>query len=214
MIRLSRAAAVVAAMVAVTQPALASTACVNSDEARAMQLRQLHIQLQVASLNCRADDPSLPGKYANYVNRFGGALSDNARVLRTHFNKSYGSSGGSQMDRYMTVLANDESQRAHQVDGYCESHAPLFEKISALKPHELERFAVETLNDPANPVCAKSTPPAVRSAAATQKSDTVKVAARVNDGKAAKPAKPVKATPAKADSKPKADAKPKTDSKN
>lgn len=128
-------------------PAVAA-GCVSPAEARAMQVRQLHVQLQVASLNCRADNPSLPGKYASYIHRFGGELSDNAKVLRGHFSRN-----GGNIDRYMTVLANDESQRAHVVENYCESHVPLFEKLSSLKPSELEHFAASTMDKPDNPVC-------------------------------------------------------------
>lgn len=117
-----------------------------------MQVRQLHIQLQVASLNCRADDPSLPGKYASYIHRFGAPLQDNAKVLKGHFARS-----GGNMDRYMTTLANDESQRAHLVDGYCESHTPLFDKLASLKPNELEHFASSTMDKPDSPVCGGST---------------------------------------------------------
>lgn len=113
-----------------------------------MQLRQLHVQLQVAALNCRGDDPSLPGKYASYVHRFGTTLADNAKVLRGHFAKN-----GGNMDRYMTVLANDESQRAHQIEGYCESHTPLFDKLSVMKPHDLEPFAAASMDKPDKPVC-------------------------------------------------------------
>lgn len=142
--------AVLAALIATAAalPAFAAGGCVSPAEARAMQVRQLHIQLQVASLNCRNDDPSLPGKYASYVHRFGGTLNDNAKVLKGHFAKS-----GGNLDRYMTVLANDESQRAHQVDGYCEAHAPLFEKLSTVKPHELEHFAAATMDKPDVTVC-------------------------------------------------------------
>lgn len=129
-------------------PAVADRACVSPNEARAMQVRQLHIQLQVASLNCRGDDPSLPGKYGSYIHRFGGALSDNAKVLKGHFSRS-----GGNLDRYMTVLANDESQRAHLVENYCESHAPLFDRLGGLKPTELEHFAATIMDQPDNPIC-------------------------------------------------------------
>lgn len=116
-----------------------------------MQVRQLHVQLQVASLNCRTDDPSLPGKYASYIHRFGSQLSDNAKVLRGHFARN-----GGNIDRYMTVLANDESQRAHLVEGYCESHTPLFDRLASMKPAELEHFAVATMDKPDTPVCGAS----------------------------------------------------------
>lgn len=147
MIRISSALAAALIVASTALPALAA-GCINPTEARALQVRQLHVQLQVASLNCRADDPSLPGKYASYVHRFGGQLSDNAKVLRGHFSRN-----GGNIDRYMTSLANDESQRAHLVDGYCESHVPLFEKLSSLKPAELEHFAAATMDKPDRPVC-------------------------------------------------------------
>lgn len=147
MIRISCAIAAAMLTVSAALPAVAA-GCINPAEARALQVRQLHIQLQVASLNCRTDDPSLPGKYASYIHRFGGQLNDNAKVLRGHFARN-----GGNMDRYMTVLANDESQRAHQVDGYCEGHVPLFDKLSSLKPAELEHFAAATMDKPDRPVC-------------------------------------------------------------
>lgn len=147
MIRISCAVAAALITVSTALPAFAG-GCVNAAEARALQVRQLHVQLQVASLNCRDDDPSLPGKYASYIHRFGAPLSDNAKVLRGHFARN-----GGNIDRYMTVLANDESQRAHLVDGYCEGHAPLFEKLSSMKPSELEHFAAATMDKPDTPVC-------------------------------------------------------------
>lgn len=160
MIRISCAVAAAMLTVSAALPVSAAS-CVNPAEARALQVRQLHVQLQVASLNCRTDDPSLPGKYASYIHRFGGALSDNAKVLRGHFARS-----GVNMDRYMTVLANDESQRAHLVENYCESHVPLFEKLSSLKPTELEHFAAATMDKPDNPACGGS---AVKQASAKVK---------------------------------------------
>lgn len=156
--RLSCAAAALVLTVAAGFPALAAS-CLDPAEARALQVRQLHIQLQVAALNCRTDDPSLPGKYASYVNRFGGALSDNARILKRHFART-----GGNMDRHMTVLANDESQRAHLVEGYCESHTPLFETLAGIKPQELEHMAVATLGMPDGKLCGGG--PVIRQASA------------------------------------------------
>ncbi|MBC7954192.1 MAG: heme utilization protein [Rhodospirillaceae bacterium] len=148
--RITCAAVAAILTVSTALPALAA-GCIAPAEARAMQVRQLHVQLQVASLNCRGDDPSLPGKYASYIHRFGGPLTDNAKVLRGHFAKN-----GGNMDRYMTVLANDESQRAHLVDGYCESHTPLFDKLSALKPHDLEHFASANVDKPDRTICGSA----------------------------------------------------------
>ncbi len=127
-------AAIVASSFAL--PALAAS-CVTPAAANAMQVRQLHIKLQVSSLNCRGDDTSLPEKYKAYVNKFSGALSNNAKTLKTHFGKS-----GGNMDNYVTTLANEESQYAHTAEDYCASSLPLFEELAKLKPVELEKFAM------------------------------------------------------------------------
>ncbi|CAA7612738.1 heme utilization protein [Magnetospirillum sp. UT-4] len=156
--RVPATAAMAFLALAAAAPVAAQARCANPPEVRALQVRQLHIQLQVASLNCRVDDPSLPGKYAAYVNRFGGALSDNAKVLKAHYARS-----GTNMDRAMTSMANDESQRAHLVENYCEQHVPLFERLSALKPGELEHFASTTMDQPETPACRA---PAIRQASA------------------------------------------------
>jgi hypothetical protein len=168
LIRICSAAAALVMTASAALPAFAAP-CISPAAARAMQVRQLHIQLQVASLNCRGDDPSLPGKYASYVHRFGNPLNENARVLKSHFAKN-----GGNLDRYMTVLANDESQRAHQVEGYCESHVPLFDKLSSLKPSELEPFAATTMDKPDHPVCSTTTPVRNVSADTKPKSDKAK----------------------------------------
>lgn len=135
-------AAIAACLAAGT--AAAKTACYTPEEMRAAQLRQLHIQLQVASLNCRTTDAELPAKYGSYIHRFGGALHTNARVLEGHFARN-GGDQRRQMDRYVTQLANEESQRAHLVADYCEDHTPLFDHILSLKPTELEAFAAHTI---------------------------------------------------------------------
>lgn len=172
MIRISSAVAAMLLTVSVAMPAFAG-GCVNATEARALQVRQLHVQLQVASLNCRTDDPSLPGKYASYIHRFGSPLSENAKVLRVHFARS-----GGNIDRYMTVLANDESQRAHVVDNYCERHTPLFDRLSSLKPSELEHFAAATMDKPDTPLCG---------GAVKQASAEIKPKAAVRTAKKAEP---------------------------
>lgn len=179
MIRIASAVAA-ALLTASTAASALAASCISPSEARALQVRQLHIQLQVASLNCRTDDPSLPGKYATYIYRFGSQLNENAKILRGHLSRQ-----GVNIDRYMTSLANDESQRAHQIDGYCESHVPLFDKLHALKASELEHFAAATMDKPDRPVCG----PQVREASAKV---TPKVAAKTekkaeSDKKAAAP---------------------------
>lgn len=153
------------AVLTVLVSALAATAaakppCFNAAEMRAAQMRQLHVQLQVASLNCRAGFPELPGQYASYVQRFAPALNSNAKVLEDHFSQHFGKDHRRQFDRFVTSLANEESQRAHQIPDYCEDHAPLFDKIMGLKHQELEGFAARAVAHPVAAACAAETKPA------------------------------------------------------
>lgn len=126
-------------------PALGAT-CGTPEEIRAAQLRQFHYQLQVAALNCRADDPSLPGKWSSYIHHHGGTMSVNANVMRGYFTRS--GKGVAGFDRYNTVLTNRESVRVHEIEGYCEMHRALFEKAIAANGPQLATLASETVGKP------------------------------------------------------------------
>jgi len=84
-------------------PALGAS-CGTPEEIKAAQLRQFHYQLQVAALNCRNDDPSLPGKWSSYIHHHGGTMSANANVMRGYFTRT--GKGVAGFDRYNTVLTN------------------------------------------------------------------------------------------------------------
>ena len=101
-----RTAALALALGLTALPALGA-GCGTPEEVRAAQLRQFHYQLQVAALNCRGDDPSLPGKWSSYVHRHGGTMSVNANVMRGYFTRT--GKGMAGFDRYNTVLTNRES---------------------------------------------------------------------------------------------------------
>ncbi|CUW41569.1 conserved protein of unknown function [Magnetospirillum sp. XM-1] len=129
-------------------PAAAGSACGSPEEIRAAQLRQFHYQLQVAALNCRGDDPSLPAKWSSYVHRHGGTMSVNANVMRAYFTRT--GKGVSGFDRYNTVLTNRESVRVHETEGYCEISQPLFEKAIAANGQQLAALATDTVGKPAD----------------------------------------------------------------
>ncbi len=127
-------------------PALAKAPCATPEELRAAQVRQLHYELQVAALNCRGDDPSMPGKWAAYVQRHGATMTDNAKVMRAYFTRT--GKGAAGFDRHNTVVTNRESIRVHEVADYCEAHAPLFDRALRSGPHELAALAGETVGRP------------------------------------------------------------------
>ena len=150
-----RPTALAFALCLAAQPVLAGQSCGSAEEIKAAQLRQFHYELQVAALNCRADDPSLPGKWSSYVHHHGGTMSVNANVMRGYFTRT--GKGVAGFDRYNTVLTNRESVRVHEIEGYCEKHRSLFDKAIAANGHQLMTLAGETVGKPADiSLCAEA----------------------------------------------------------
>lgn len=144
--RTKRAAAAVALVAWLAQPAFAqstkaSSAC-PSPVVEAMHVRLLQTELMVAALQCR-NNPAydFSAKYNNFVMQFSSPLTQNANVLKDHFRKNFGANHMTQLDRYMTRIANDAGQRGMHA-GFCQNMAPMFEQVLALKgSSELTKFS-------------------------------------------------------------------------
>lgn len=146
----STAAAVILATVTGAS-ALAKPACVSPSEARALQFRQLQIEMMVATLRCRAADPSFRDNYASYVTKAGPALNRNAGELRTMFAR-HGQSA-SQLDRLMTELSNEASMRSLYAENYCQAQGERLARLVTMPPQDLEAFAVQHV-EARSPLCA------------------------------------------------------------
>lgn len=139
-----RAAAALALVACFAQPALAQSKASNcpSPVVEAMHVRLLQTELMVAALQCR-NNPAydFSSKYNNFVMQFSSPLTQNANVLKDHFRKNYGANHMTQLDRYMTRIANDAGQRGMHA-GYCQNMAPMFDQVLALKGNsELTKFS-------------------------------------------------------------------------
>jgi len=99
-------------------------------------MRLVQTELMVAALQCR----NVPGydfssKYNSFIMQFSSPLTQNANVLKSHFKNQ------TQLDRYMTRIANDAGQRGAK-PGYCQAMQPMFEQVLALNGgSELSRFS-------------------------------------------------------------------------
>jgi len=139
-VRTKRALTAAALVVWLAQPALAQGTKASSNcpspVVEAMQTRLLQTELMVAALQCR----NIPGndfstKYNSFVMQFGSPLTQNANVLKNHFKSQ------TQLDRYMTRIANDAGQRGAK-PGYCQQMQPMFDQVLALKgASELNKFS-------------------------------------------------------------------------
>jgi hypothetical protein len=148
-IRIGRAAVAAAVLGWLVEPALAQTTRAAASNClgqviEAMHVRLLQTELMVAALQCRAHtDYDFSSKYNAFVMQFSQPLAQNATVLKDHFRKSHGASHMTQLDRYMTRIANDAGQRGTSA-GYCQAMKPMFERVLALKgAGELSRFSNE-----------------------------------------------------------------------
>ena len=116
--------------------------CASPEQIRAAQLRQFHDQLQVAALNCRADDATLRDKWGAYAARFSGTMAENARTLQALFKSQAG------FDRYNTKVTNYESVRVHEIEDYCATRAQMFDQVMTMSPAQLGDFAAATIGQP------------------------------------------------------------------
>ena len=128
----------------VAEPALAA-ACYKPHEARAATVRQLQTELMVAALKCQGHPDGLTAKYNNFVRKFNPDLSTNAKILRSHFSRTYGKDHARRFDTYITTLANEASIRSSQTANYCASMAPIFETVLGIGGPELEDFAARAV---------------------------------------------------------------------
>ena len=179
-------------------PSLAgAAACFSKAELEASHVRQLQTEFMVAALTCEMHPTvDLTGKYNAFVQKYKKELGGNAKDLRGHFTRNYGSGNSKAFDAYMTTLANDASMRGQNMAAYCEVTDQIIDKVLLLKNDDLQPFATTTVAsysnaEPCKGVAASSTfskPQLIKAVAVTPAKSTP----------APKKAAPAKAAPAKA----------------
>ena len=136
--------------------------CKPTPDQAGIGIRALQTELMVAGLKCSAE------QWNNFTAKFKTMLKTDADRLQHAFAKAYGRSGSSEMNAFVTSLANEASQRSNGFSeaDYCKQQDQLFQKVLALTEKDLERFSVgRKLNIP-TPV-ALCAPDPVESAPAT-----------------------------------------------
>lgn len=132
-------------MLVQTSSAEASARCLTPPEKTAFEVRMLQTELMVATLTCRGvGNRDFSGQYATFVNRHRDGLKNHSTVFQGHFSRTYGGGGQTQLDRYVTSLANDYSRASMTGAGaFCEQQGALFEQAATVQPQDLKRFASE-----------------------------------------------------------------------
>jgi hypothetical protein len=102
--------------------------CARPAERAAINVSALVSDLQVITLICRTDD-----KYNAQIRRLRPALATKEKDLRAYFSRAYGKRAQVEQDRYITELANLQSQLASKSGGrFCSVKSNMFDEIVPL----------------------------------------------------------------------------------
>lgn len=94
-------------------------ACMTPSEQRADQIRFLELQLKIAALKCRFENPRFAGLY----NRFVKAHRPSIKASRWPVEAFLARQTRMDMDTYVTKTANQISLASLEVRGFCENSA-------------------------------------------------------------------------------------------
>lgn len=143
--RSALAAAIASAMAIHPPVATASARCLTPPEKTAFEVRVLQTEMMVATLTCRGvGNRDFSAQYGHFVEANRDALKSHAGVFREHFKRSFGGAADTQLDRYVTSLANDLSRASMMGTGtFCPQQDALFDRAARVGPKELAGFAAE-----------------------------------------------------------------------
>ncbi len=119
--------------------------CPAPAEQNSLTVRALQAKLMVAALSCSARDD-----YNAFVRRYEPLLANHAISLRSWFRKKYGGSQNREINRFVTLLANDASmQSIRDRSEFCAgSHAAFSALLAA--PSQQSSFTLQTVAVEAN----------------------------------------------------------------
>ena len=120
---------------------VAAEACARTREQTAVYTAELRAQLMVAALSCGS-----AGRYNAFVTRYQRELSAQGRALRLWFHRQHGNAGDDYLNKFVTRLANEHSQRSANARApFCAQAAVLFHQLL----DEPRLSIVGVLGDPA-----------------------------------------------------------------
>lgn len=131
-----------AAFVRPPRPMVPTTAkaCAAPAEMAALQSRVLLSDLMVSALSCN-EQP----RYNAFVTKYKGDLGKHGAALQQYFGKAYGGAGRSQMNRFVTDLANNSSNYSlEHITLYCQETRKEFEDLLASNQTSLASYAAST----------------------------------------------------------------------
>lgn len=136
-------AGLVLGMAATAAPSMAfakGSVCAKSQELAALEARVLQTELMVGALTCGQSQ-----RYNAFVNSYKGDLVMYGKTIRSLFQRAYGGGAKRKLNKFVTKLANDSSQRSNSArQGYCVLAGELFDEASVTP----KRTMVELVDKP------------------------------------------------------------------
>ena len=106
----------------------AKVSCVNPKEEAALQTRVVQTELMVAALLCHATP-----RYNDFVTANQKELMRAHEALRAMFKRFFGAQGGTELNTFITKLANDSSKRSTRgITAFCTQATAIYDGAAAL----------------------------------------------------------------------------------
>ena len=123
---------------ALTPPPMHAPICARPAERAAIDVSALVSELQLITMTCGTRD-----KYNALIPRLRPALATKEKNLSAFFTRAYGKRGRTEHDKYITELANLQSQRALKSgDRFCSISSGMFDQVMPLGTvEELSSYA-------------------------------------------------------------------------
>ena len=119
-----------------TPPPMHAPICARPAERAAVDVSALVSELQLITMTCGTRD-----KYNALIPRLRPALATKEKNLSAFFSRAYGKRGRTEHDKYITELANLQSQRALKSgDRFCSISTSMFDQVMPLSTVEHARL--------------------------------------------------------------------------
>lgn len=117
-------AASVAAAALVATSAFATEISVSEKERASLEMRLMQSELMVAALSCSAAD-----RYNAFVTRYKNELTAHGKTMQDLFKRVHGGNAFSQINSFVTRIANEASLKMAQNSHFCEEAGEMFQVL-------------------------------------------------------------------------------------
>jgi hypothetical protein len=120
----------VAAATLMTTAASATEISVSAKERASLEMRLMQSELMVAALSCSSAD-----RYNAFVTRYKAQLTEYGKTMQDLFKRVHGGNAFSQINAFVTRVANEASLKMAQNSHFCEEASQTFQALLQSGPN-------------------------------------------------------------------------------